>query len=178
MYRDDLYSALIFIAGAVVGAVCGYYYAKKRYLEELCEEPWDPPTMNLNEDDFGAHDILRETQEPLSSNVSVSAQTKVYVIPPDEYASCGYDECEFSMFDDGIIADEFGEIVDTAELFPGIDVASRFGEYEDDSVYIRDEVRGLDFAIIRDYRTYEEMRKLLPPNIMELEKDAEKVWKR
>ena len=45
----------------------------------------------------------------------------------------------------------------------GNDFQTHFGEYEDDSVFIRNPARKCDYEILLDYRKYADILKLKPP---------------
>ncbi len=94
------------------------------------------------------------------------AQSEVpYVISPDEFNELDdYMPVSLVYYADGILADEHGLIIDDEEEIIG-DGLSHFGEYEDDSVFVRNDVKRCDYEILRDERTYAEFRKTLPDNI-------------
>jgi len=88
-----------------------------------------------------------------------------YVISPDEFDELeGYTPISLTYFADGVLTDEHGVIVDDVEEIVG-DALNHFGEYEEDSVFVRNDAKRCDYEILRDERTYEEFRKTLPPNI-------------
>ena len=82
-----------------------------------------------------------------------------YIIPPSDFGED--DEYEVSTlvcYADGVITEsDNGEIVDDVEGAIGdCDVRAHFGEYEDDSVFIRNEERKVDYEILRDTDNYYE----------------------
>ena len=88
-----------------------------------------------------------------------------YVISPDEFDELeGYTPISLTYFADGVLSDEHGVIIDDAEEIVG-DALNHFGEYEEDSVFVRNDAKRCDYEILRDEHTYEEFRKTLPPNI-------------
>lgn len=88
-----------------------------------------------------------------------------YVISPEEFDELdGYTPISLTYFADGILADEHGVIVDDVEEIVG-DALEHFGEYEDDSVFVRNDAKRCDYEILRDEREYAEFRKTLPTNI-------------
>lgn len=88
-----------------------------------------------------------------------------YVISPDEFDEFdGYTPVSLTCFADGILSDEYGIIVDDVEEIVG-DALDHFGEYEEDSVYARNNILRCDYEILKDKRTYGEFRKTLPPRI-------------
>ena len=80
-----------------------------------------------------------------------------YVISPDEFGeNDDYDVISFSYYEDGILTDDANEVVDDIDSIIGLESLEHFGEYEDDSVFVRnDEVR-VDYEILRRQMSYEE----------------------
>lgn len=69
-----------------------------------------------------------------------------------------------TYFADGILADECGEIVDDVEEIIG-DGLDHFGEYEDDSVFVRNDAKRCDYEILKDLRDFSDFKKKnFPPN--------------
>lgn len=88
-----------------------------------------------------------------------------YVIFPEEFAELdGYTPISLTYFADGVLADEYGVIVDDVEEIVG-DALKHFGEYEEDSVYVRNDAKRCDYEILRDEREYKEFQANLPPNV-------------
>lgn len=82
---------------------------------------------------------------------------KPYVISPDEFGSIdNYDKLSLTYYTDGILADENDEKIDNADEIVGNDFDSHFGEYEDDSVFIRNDHLESDYEILKDYRRWED----------------------
>ncbi len=84
------------------------------------------------------------------------ASSDPYVIPPDE---CG-EEPEYSITEltyfalDDILVDGYGEIVEDPDALVGKNFKDHFGEYEDDSVFVRNEQLKCDFEILKDLDSY------------------------
>lgn len=88
-----------------------------------------------------------------------------YVISPDEFGEMdGYTQISLTYFDDGVLSDENGVIIDEPEEIVG-DALDHFGEYEEDSVFVRSDPKRCDYEILRDLRSYAEFRSTLPPKI-------------
>lgn len=88
-----------------------------------------------------------------------------YVISPEEFDELDdYTPISLTYFADGVLADENGIIVDDVEEIVG-DALNHFGEYEEDSVFVRNDAKRCDYEILRDEREYAEFRKTLPTNI-------------
>lgn len=85
------------------------------------------------------------------------------VISPDEFGEIEeYTKVSLFYFEDGTLADEYGEVVDDVEEIVG-DGLEHFGEYEEDSVFMRNDAKRCDYEILRDLRTFAEFKRTLPP---------------
>lgn len=90
-------------------------------------------------------------------------QTKPYVIPPEQFGDDeSYDQISLTYYADGILADENDEVIDDVEETVGIESLNHFGEYEDDSVFVRNDTRKCDYEILLDQRTYSEVAEEMP----------------
>lgn len=80
-----------------------------------------------------------------------------YVISPEEYCEIeGYDSKSWTCYSDMIITDEVGTIVTDPSRVIG-DALSHFGDYADDSVYVRNENVECDYEILKYERSYAEL---------------------
>jgi hypothetical protein len=82
---------------------------------------------------------------------------KPYVISPDEFGECDYATISLWYYADGVVTNERGKIIRNAEEIIGEDIESHFGEYEDDSVFVRNEDLEIDYEILRDERSFSEI---------------------
>lgn len=89
---------------------------------------------------------------------------KVRVISPYDFDTLDdYKVVELTYYSDGILEDEDGDIVEDVEELIGTDALDTFGDYEDDSVFVRNDYLMRDIQILKDYRTYEEARSINGP---------------
>lgn len=89
-----------------------------------------------------------------------------YVISPYDFGELDdYHQIELTYYADGILEDEEYHIVTDAEKLIGPKALFTFGEYEDDSVFVRNEHLMTDFQILKDYRTYSEARGAAPNKV-------------
>lgn len=87
-----------------------------------------------------------------------------YVIDPPEFGELdGYTLISLYYFDDGILSDDKGIIIDDPEEIVG-DALEHLDE-EDDAIYVRSDPKRCDYEILRDLRSYAEFRTTLPPKI-------------
>lgn len=105
-----------------------------------------------------------------NDNTEEDSQTvdKPYVITPDEFDEYDdYDTIELTYYSDQVLADENNEIVDDVEDIVGFESLNHFGEYEDDSVFVRNDRLKCDYQILLDSRKYSDVAKSMPRYSME-----------
>lgn len=81
---------------------------------------------------------------------------KPYVIHPDDCdKENGYEIFDMSYYEDGyLVYDIDGEVVTDIEETVGYDAFKHFGEYEENTVYVRNDEMRMDFIITCDARNY------------------------
>ncbi len=81
---------------------------------------------------------------------------KPYIISPDEFGtSDDYTQISLVYYDgDEVLADEEDEVVEDIAGTVGEDFAEHFGEYEDDSVFVRNDILRCDYEICKDNRSF------------------------
>lgn len=88
---------------------------------------------------------------------AVEVAKNPYVISPFDFGELdGYKQISLTYYADGVLEDDDQEIVRDVDELIGVGSLNTFGEYEDDSVFVRNERLRVDFEILKDYRTYEE----------------------
>lgn len=88
---------------------------------------------------------------------------KPYIISPAEFGDFDeYAKLSLTYYSDGALADENDEIIDNIDETVGFDFADHFGEYEDDSVFVRNNRLKCDYEILRDHRTYSDVTGRYP----------------
>ena len=132
-------------------------------------EDLDP--SELEEEEYQAdlieyEDIANIYKEGGADNMPTSEPREPYVIEPIEFGELDdYKTFELTYYEDGILEDEDYDIVKNPEEILGPDALGSFGEYEDDSVFVRNERLHADFQILKDYRTYDEARSIGPGRV-------------
>lgn len=180
-----LNNIVVFAAGAAVGCFVTWRYLKAEYIQRTDEqirevkdyylkrfgEPNKPEVMEETEVHVATPDPtlnIREYASELAgqgyttyANIEAE-QTPLcpapYVIMPSEYGTEeDYDEISLTLFVDGVLTDELGEPIEDVEGAVGLDYVNHFGEYEDDTVFIRNERLMTDYEIQRDERKYSDI---------------------
>ena len=80
-----------------------------------------------------------------------------YVISPDDFNELGYNTKTLTYWEDGIVTDNEDNIVGDYEEHIGDDALGHFGEYEDDSVFVRNDEEQTDYEILLDGRNYHDV---------------------
>lgn len=97
------------------------------------------------------------------STIGSKITIKPYVIQPSEFGEFDdYEKISLTHTADDVLLDDMNEIVDDIEGTVGEDYSEHFGEYEDDSVYVRNDVRKCDYEILLDQRNYQEILATQP----------------
>lgn len=89
---------------------------------------------------------------------SVTPKEKPYAIPPEDFGEYEeYDTISLFHYSDGVLADRDDDRIVNVDDVVGSDYVSHFGEYEDDSVHIRNDRLKCDFEILRSLKSYSEV---------------------
>lgn len=178
---------LSFIAGAALGALAGAKLMEKRCEAQIQEEIASvKEALGRKKPDISRFAPKKEKTPPGSQRrvrytatgsaqseeerVMVKAQiektkSEPYVISPDEYGDDnGYEQISLVYYADNTLADEDDRVMDEEEIerVVGMDSLTRFGEYEDDTVFVRNDALKCEYEIMLDQRTYFEVVKERP----------------
>lgn len=111
-------------------------------------------------------DILTTNKYLYSENTNAKKEvpeTGPYVISPDEFGELDdYETISLTYYSDKVLADDMDQVIDDYLVCVGNDFMNHFGEYEDDSVFIRNDVRKCDYEILYDLRPYSELGNCCP----------------
>lgn len=154
----------------------------KKEIEELKtrlesqEEAETPQTTvlasNKNHEKGDISDYARTVREIERTKYSQTVVPKTpdheveapYIIDPEEFGELdGYTTISLFYFEDGILSDENGVIIDEPEEIVG-DALSQFDE-DEDAVYVRSDPKRCDYEVLKDLRSYADFRATLPPKI-------------
>ena len=86
-------------------------------------------------------------------------ELRIEVIAPEDFGLMdedGFTSEELMYYADGVLVNENDEVIEDHETLVGTEFADHFGEYEDDSVYIRNFTDKIDFCILKSLKTYKE----------------------
>lgn len=126
-------------------------------------EPAEEPEEESNDD--------RATYEEMVGRLSynnyyhgptkeVDDMDEPYVIKPEIFGEeDDYEEVSLTYYADGVLCDERDNRIEDIAGTVGEDYAEHFGDYEDDSVFVRNDRLKTDFEILKDWRNYSDLDK-------------------
>lgn len=166
-----LSKCIIFAAGAAIGSAVTWkivktkyekiadeeiesvreMYAKKAAREEDVSE--EEPDVNIDEEQIERSDYAKIIEDAEYGEPEEEVDDDMvgpYVIPPDDFDEEGYDTISLYYYDDGVLENMYTkEIVENVDELVGKESLTHFGEYEDDSVFVRNDRLRLDIEILR-----------------------------
>lgn len=188
--KNSVVTGFSFLLGMGVGAYVTYVYIKDMYAaivqeeidsvkEAYAEKAKSIQKENITEDEKkkkadkaknkpDISEYAAKLKESGYTNYSEMSQEDndveaPYAIVPEDYGENDeYETIRLTYYSDGVLTDEDDEVITNPSELVGRDFASHFGDYEDDSVFIRNDNRKIDFEILMDYRTYQEVLKAKP----------------
>lgn len=179
-----------FFSGAVVGAVVTWRYAREKY-ERIAQEEIDSVKEtfarmeNERKGDMAVKTVAESDKDSEKSSITEYAAIlqrngyadymggksnedkepveTIYVIPPEEFGEDeDYERISLTYYSDSVLADENEEMLEDVEDAVGFDSLNHFGEYEDDSVYVKNDIRKCYYEILLDERNYSDVIKHKP----------------
>lgn len=178
MNKSTLISFITFAAGAAIGSAVTWKLVDEKYkklahdeIEEIREYYKSKETPEAESEESDGSTIIagqmnfREYAEILNEQgytnytdteiEEMSSVKKPYVIKPEEFGEIDYYDTEtLYYYPDGVLADDGGNPIEDAEGIIGIDSLDHFGDYEDDSVHVRNDVLKTDYEILRELSPY------------------------
>lgn len=171
-----------FLIGATVGSITTWKLLKTKY-EQIAQEEIDSVkdvySKNYGNNKEDIEDIPDE-QNPINEiddkpDLSIytaklkeqgylkdekeggtDEMEKPYVISPEEYGERdGYDLYSYTYYADKVLADEYNEPIEDVDSIIGLESLKHFGEYGDDSLYVRNDELKADYEILLDDEKYE-----------------------
>lgn len=103
-------------------------------------------------------EVKSVVEEPLHNDIPE-------IIPPNEFGEKeGYDEITLTYFKDGVLVDDEGDPISNrdAAMLLGDDYMNHFGEYEDNLIHVRNDIREAYYEINKVDRDYAEYAKTKP----------------
>lgn len=170
----------LFAVGAAIGSLVTWKLVKTKY-ERIAQEE-----INSVKETFAKRKPIISSDGQVSNSQSdfekYSSLTKTYnkaddedseeneeegepdmsdgpqVISPDEFGqNDSYDIVSLNYYADGVLTDDWDNVIDDPEETVGPDIENHFGEYEEDTVYVINDEHGAYYEICRDLRNYSDV---------------------
>ena len=151
------------IANEEIEEVREYYREKIKETEQekVEEEPAKKETKSsADEERIDAVTYLKDKIDALGYNAPFGGDEmdakeglQPHVIPPEYFGDQGYDTLSLTLYADGVLVDDQENIIEDADAILGEGSLERFGEFEDDSLHVRDDKAKVDYEILSDDRT-------------------------
>ena len=182
---DKMGAIIAFVAGAAIGSIVTWKLVEKKYkvladeeiesvrevykrkLDEKQKEKTEEKEENKDRDEKNNHAVLvhnlgysGEYNEEEIGEVDVinPQKAKVYVIPPENFGELDYEMESLTYYADGVLAfDLTNVVVQDKDSLVGRGSLNTFGEYEPDSVYVRNDNLKKDFEILLDRRKFSDV---------------------
>lgn len=186
-------NVIMFVLGAAVGSVVTWQYVKTKY-ERIAQEEIDSVrkvflkkdpdvTVGIKEADvrsrkeekLGVMEYAARLQKEGYTNYAgmnaveeeeTETVERPYVILPEDFGEFDeYEKISLTYYADQVLADENDELIDDVEDIIGFESLTHFGEYEDDSVFVRNDRLKCDYEILMDSRLYSDVVKTMPHRV-------------
>lgn len=114
----------------------------------------------VNEAGYRNYSVKKEKpkKEEKNKEDDEKMNDKPYVISPEDFADDeDYDVVTLTYYEDGVLTNEKGDVITDIEGTIGINPEEHFGEYEKDSVFVRDDVNEVNYEILADGSNYSDL---------------------
>lgn len=187
--NNGIKTIFVFSLGAAIGSVVTWKLLKTKY-EQIAQEEIDSvketfsktfnksaENLNKKSDVEGLEDEMLEYTTLTKNYTSDSKKEEKggsdsmdnygpYVISPDEFGELEeYDTISLTYYADEVLADDQNEVIDDIDDIVGLDSLDHFGEYEDDSVFVRNDELKCDYEILLDTRRYSDLENPITANL-------------
>ena len=179
--NDKLSSVIIFCGGVFIGGFLTWDFFKTKYekiadeeiasVKETFEHREPRPDKNYKvEETLKGNDayvnIIDSSGYRNYSNTAIETDKKggtadmelkqPYVITPEQYEdNVDYTKVSLTWYNDEVLEDDWGNVLDPDDVI-GSDALKTFGQYEKDSVFVRDDDEQIDYEVLLDTRSYKE----------------------
>lgn len=176
--NNKVVNVIAFLLGAGIGSVVTWKLVETKY-KKLAQEEIDSVREVYSKKEIALANEVKKAHACLEANtkndkvpsyqrfvedigyVSESKEeegaSNVYVIPPESYGELDYEEVSLTYYADDVLAYDDDSVIRDIDKVVGKGSLNTFGEYEDDSVFVRDDDKKIDYEILRDTRRYSDV---------------------
>lgn len=179
--NDKVYTAVVFFSGVFIGglAACDFFKTKYKKIadEEIAsvkeafehrehkpekdyevEEALKANAAYINIVDANGYKNYSNTPNEINKKGGTADMElkQPYVITPEQYEdNVDYTKVSLTWYNDEVLEDDWGNVLDPDDVI-GRDALDTFGQYEDDSVFVRDDEEQIDYEVLLDTRSYKD----------------------
>ena len=179
--NDKLSSVIIFFGGVFIGGFLTWDFFKTKY-EKIADEEIASVKETFahreprHDNNYKVEEALKGNDAYINiidsnsyrnySNTAIETDKKggtadmelkqPYVITPEQYEdNVDYTKVSLTWYNDEVLEDDWGNVLDPDDVI-GSDALKTFGQYEKDSVFVRDDDEQIDYEVLLDTRSYKE----------------------
>ena len=187
--NKGLINTFIFSLGAVAGSLVTYGLLKNKYeakadeeiekyrkelnsrniskekIKEESEDEIEPEVKEVKTDDHRKdyEKLINKYKVPTNDvEITIGGDDMLdpYVIPPEEFGEDeDYETESLTYYNDKVLTDDFDNPIEDIDFLVGKESLLHFGEYEDDSVFVKNEKTHTYYEILADERNYSDIKK-------------------
>lgn len=130
--------------------------AKNETNSEKTDNASDSQNMRLIRNEKKDYRVYYDTGASQQKKTTKKDPSKIHVISPDEFDTMGYETISLKYYANGVVTDDSGEPMTNDEIENSItrESLNHFGEYEPDSVFVRNDDTRIDYEILMDEDEY------------------------
>ncbi len=142
-------------------------YSKKKIAEnkikkETSREPLPTDPVMNNYKDYSSP--YRSSAKPKSTKgEKAPSKDRPYIISPDDFMASSYESSTLLYYADGVLADDDNNVISSYEELIGPEALNSFGQYQEDTVFVRNDKLKVDFEIILDTREFSKIQPIDSP---------------
>ncbi|GHU53693.1 hypothetical protein AGMMS49975_12460 [Clostridia bacterium] len=147
---------VIFMIGAVVGSVAAWKFLKGKY-ERIAQEEIDSVKDIFSKRETVSAVVEVESPAVDDKKEEVKPVDAPYVISPDEFGEFDdYELITLYFYDDAIVADDNGDVLEDVENTIGFESLGQFNDYVDE-IHVRNNRLKCDYEVLKDEKKYSDI---------------------
>lgn len=145
-------------------------YSKKKSSEKKTNKesdreplPTDPVAVD-NYIDYSApyrtsNKSVKTEKKFVEGEKGATSKDEPYIISPDDFMASSYESSTLLYYADGVLADDDNNVISSYIGLIGPKALNSFGQYQEDTVFVRNDKLKTDFEIILDAREFSKIRR-------------------
>lgn len=145
-------------------------YSKKKLSEKKTKKesdreplPTDPVAVD-NYIDYSApyrtsSKNVKTENKFVEDEKGTASNDEPYIISPDDFMASSYESSTLLYYADGVLADDDNNVISSYIGLIGPKALNSFGQYQEDTVFVRNDKLKTDFEIILDTREFSKIRR-------------------